>query len=324
MADRTRRTERTSLALLELLVALDEHGSISAAARARGVAQPTASAGLRTLERRLGIDLLVRAPRGTSLTETGRLVATWAGELVAASERFEEAVTALRTTTHERLRVAASLTVAEHLAPRWLAALAAAPRAGAAPDVELVVRNSRDVMDLVLADGADLGFVEGPGVRRGLRSRTVADDELVAVVAPTHPWAGRRTVAVGDLLRARLVVREAGSGTREVLEAALERAGHALPPHLPTMGSTVALTSAVVHGGAVTVVSALGVADDVARGSLARVSIAGLDLRRRLRLVWKDGAGLSATARRFAAVATRAGALLDDVAADDERGGAVE
>src|SRR5690349_11139099 len=112
MAEPQRRAERTSLTLLELLVALDEHGSISAAARALGVAQPTASAGLRALERRLGLDVLVRSPRGTSLTETGRIVAAWAAEVVGASGRFEDAVAALRSTTHERLRVAASLTVA--------------------------------------------------------------------------------------------------------------------------------------------------------------------------------------------------------------------
>ncbi|MFH6691405.1 LysR family transcriptional regulator, partial [Cellulosimicrobium funkei] len=62
--------DRTSLSALELLVATDSHGSISAAARALGVAQPTASAGLRALERRLGLDLLERTTRGSRLTET--------------------------------------------------------------------------------------------------------------------------------------------------------------------------------------------------------------------------------------------------------------
>lgn len=299
----TPRAARTSLALLGLLVAADEHGSISAAARALGVSQPTASAGLRDLERRLGLDLLVRGPRGTRLTETGRLVAAWAREVVDAADRFEGSVVSLRTTTRERLRVAASMTVAEYLAPRWLAVLARQRDDARPPDVELVVRNSRDVMDLVLAGGADLGFVEGPGVRHGLRHRTVAHDELVAVVAPAHPWARRRSVAVATLLAGDLVVREAGSGTREVLEAALERAGERLPEHLPALGSTAAVKTAVLHGGSVAVVSALAVADELARGGLVGVPVAGLDLSRRLRVVWKDGVPLSAVARRLAAIA---------------------
>ena len=71
MAESRPRTTRTRLALLELLVAVDGHGSISAAARALGISQPTASDGLGDLERRLGLELLVRGPRGTHLTEAG-------------------------------------------------------------------------------------------------------------------------------------------------------------------------------------------------------------------------------------------------------------
>lgn len=297
------RTARTPLGALELLVAADAHGSISAAARALGLSQPTASAGLRRLERSLGLELLVRTTRGARLTATGHEAAARARDVLEASDRFEAAVVGLRDAPRDVLRVAASLTVAEYLAPRWLAALAREAAPGRAPDVELTVRNSRDVMRRVLDDEADLGFVEGPAVRRGLRSRTVAHDELVAVVAAGHPWAGRRSVTVADLLAGGLVVREPGSGTREILEEALAASGALLPAHLLTLGSTAAVKTAVRHGEGVGVLSALTVADDLARGALVRVPVLGLDLRRRLRVVWKDGAALTADARRLAAVA---------------------
>jgi DNA-binding transcriptional LysR family regulator len=292
--------ERTSLASLELLVAVDTHGSISAAARALGVAQPTASAGLRRLERHLGLELVARGARGTDLTPTGRATAGWACDVVAASERFERSVVGLRAGPATALKVAASLTVAEYLVPRWLAVLAGP---GDAPEIELTVRNSSEVMELVLAGTAELGFVESPDVRRGLRSRTVARDELVAVVGPAHPWARRRSVAPDDLLAGRLVLREAGSGTREILERALAGAGLALPDHLPTLGSTAAIKAAVAHGGSVAVLSALTVADDVDAGRLVALAVADLDLTRRLRVVWRDGAVPSAAAARLSAVA---------------------
>ncbi|WP_344008179.1 LysR family transcriptional regulator, partial [Isoptericola halotolerans] len=278
--------ERTSLTALELLVAVDTHGSISAAARALAVSQPTASAGLRRLERRLGLDLVARSARGTALTPTGQAVAGWARDVVAASDRFETAVVGLRAGPATALRVAASLTIAEYLVPRWLAVLATQ---GHAADVELVVRNSSDVMDMVLDGGAELGFVESLGVRRGLRSRTVAQDELVAVVAPEHPWARRRSVRPSELLGERLVLREAGSGTREILERALAGVGEAMPEHLPTLGSTSALKAAVQHGGQVAVLSGLTVADDVAAGRLVALAVDGADLSRHLRVVWRDG-----------------------------------
>lgn len=297
--------ERPTLAALELLVAVDTHGSISAAARALGISQPSASAGLRRLERRLRLDLLARGPRGTSLTPAGQAAAGWARDVVAAVDRFEVATGGLRAGSRTALRVAASLTIAEYLAPRWLATLAESERdrGGLAPDVELSVRNSTDVMALVLDGGAELGFVESRDVRRGLRSRTVARDTLVAVVSPRHAWARRRSVRPADLAGARLVLREAGSGTREILTEALAGAGVRLPDHALSLGSTAAIKAAVQHGDGVGVLSTLTVADDVEAGRLVAVPVAGLDLARRLRVVWRDGATLTAAARRLAAVA---------------------
>ncbi|MCB7137907.1 LysR family transcriptional regulator [Cellulosimicrobium marinum] len=300
------RGARTTLGALELLVATDSHGSISAAARVLGITQPTASAGLRALERGLGLELLDRTTRGARLTETGRATAAWAREVIDASDRFETSVASLRERPAERVRVAASLTVAEYLAPRWLARLALTEPAGA-PHVELVVRNSAEVTTLVLAGEVELGFVESATLRRGLRSRTVAHDELVVVVGPAHRWARRSALRVDELLTGGLVVRESGSGTRETLERGLAAHGSALPEHLPHLGSTAALKTAVQHGGAVAVLSSLAVSDDVARGALVRVAVPGLELDRRLRMVWKDGTALSAAARRIAGAAVATG-----------------
>lgn len=298
------RPQRVSLAALEVLVASDAHGSISAAARALGISQPSASATMRRLERDLGLELVARTSRGTTLTDAGRAVATWAQTVLAASDRFEQGVAALRRAPTPRVRLAASMTIAEHLVPRWLTQLSA--ESARRPDVELIVRNSHDVMDLVLADDADLGFVEGASVRRGLRSRTIMRDTLVVIVGPQHPWARRRTAraSLAELVAARLVIREEGSGTRDILEHGLAAAGAHLPEHLPHLGSTAALKTAVQYSDTVTVLSELAVADDVARGSLVRIEVPGLSLDRRLRLVWKDGAELSAPVRQIAALVT--------------------
>ncbi|WP_029253751.1 LysR family transcriptional regulator [Paraoerskovia marina] len=294
------RGERVSLGTLELLVEMDSHGSISAAARALGVSQPTASAGLRRLEGTLGLELILRTTRGARLTETGHATAAWAREVIAASDRFETGVAALRAAPKARVTIAASLTIAEYLAPRWLATLAVDADG---PKVELVVRNSRRVMEMVLAEDAEIGFVESATVRRGLRSRVVAQDELVAVVAPGHPWERRRSITPTELISGGLVVREEGSGSRQILERALQAVGEELPSRLPSLGSTAALATAVRHGGSVAVLSSLTVADDLTRGALVRVPVPALDLGRRLRVVWKDGVELSGPTRRIAAVA---------------------
>ena len=298
------RRSRAPLAGLEVLVAADAHGSISGAARALGLSQPSASASLKRLERLLGLELLSRGTRGVHLTDAGRAAATWAREVLDASDSFERGVTALRDAPAPRVRLAASMTIAEYLAPRWLAQLTHDQDRA---DVELVVRNSHDVMDLVLSGGADLGFVEGTSVRRGLRSRTIVRDSLVVVVGPDHRWAHRRgrRATLAELVSAPMVVREAGSGTREILERALRDAGTSLPSHLPHLGSTSALKTTVQYSDAVTVLSQLAVEDDLARGSLVQVDVPGLALGRSLRMVWKDGADMPASVRSIAALVTR-------------------
>ena len=301
-------SSRSTLAALELLSAVDSAGSISGAARVLGLSQPTVSEGLRRLERHLGLELVMRSTSGSTLTGAGRACAAWARELLDVSDRFEHSAAALREGPGRRVTIAASLTIAEYLAPRWLARRSLGGSARPEPDIVLAVCNSEEVMAMVLDARADLGFIEGPAVHPGLRHRTVGRDELVVVVAAGHPWTRRRTpLPVADLLAAPLVIRESGSGTRAVFENALREVGSHLPEHLPTLGSTAAAKTAVRHGGGVAVLSTLAVEDDVAQGSLVVVPVAGLAMRRTLRMVWSRSRPLPADVRALAADLTRPG-----------------
>ena len=107
----------------DVLLSVAALGSMGRAAAAHGVSQAAVSARIRSLEGALGLTLLERSPQGTRLTATGALVADWARVAVDAAAALDEGVTALRTERDTRLRVAASLTVAEYLLPRWLVAL---------------------------------------------------------------------------------------------------------------------------------------------------------------------------------------------------------
>ena len=295
-AGATAAGRRVPLAALELLAAVDAHGSLSAAARALGLAQPSVSTGLRRLERQTGLTLVARATSGTRLTPAGRALLARARDVLAASDALEREVAALRTARQGRVQVAASLSIAEYLVPGWLAS-----RPAGSALVDLVVANSRDVMDAVLHGRADLGFVEGPDVLPGLEERPVGDDELVVVVAPGHPWARRRRpVTAAELAVAPLAVREAGSGTRAVLERALAAAGWPLSGSPAQLGSTSAVKNVVRGGGAAAVLSRLTVADELARGDLRRVPVVGVDLRRTLRVVWATGRRPAPAARELA------------------------
>ncbi|MFF3513813.1 LysR family transcriptional regulator [Streptomyces sp. NPDC002573] len=271
------------LGALELLLAVARLGSLGRAARELGITQPAASSRVRSMERQLGVALVDRSPRGSRLTDAGALVTDWARRIVEAAEAFDAGAQALRGRRDSRLRVAASMTIAEYLLPGWLIALRAQR-----PDtaVSLLAGNSAAVAERLLADEADLGFVEGLTVPTGLDAAVVARDRLIVVTAPGHPWARRREpLSAGELASTQLILREEGSGTRQVLQAAL--GGLARP--LLELSSTTAVKASAVSGAGPAVLSELAVGEELSARRLVSVPLEGVRLDRALRAVWRTG-----------------------------------
>jgi molybdate transport repressor ModE-like protein len=281
------------LLALEVLLAVARTGSLGAAAREVGTSQQAVSARVSALEARTGVPLVTRSRRGSALTPNGVLVAQWAARLLEVAAELDEGIAGLRADRRSRLRVGASLTVAEHLLPGWLVALRqdAQQRGEPAVDFVFAAANSDAVIAQVRAGEVDLGFIEGPRAPSGLAHRVIGRDELAVVVRPDHPWARRRSpLTPAELAAVSLVTREAGSGTRETYDAALAAAlgpGHAEPaPPALELSTTAAVRGAVLAGAGPAVLSDLAVAEDLATGRLRRVPVDGLDLARSLRAVW--------------------------------------
>ncbi len=249
------------LRALELLVGVARTGSLSAAAQELGITQQAASSRMRTMEALVGAPLLARTKRGSALTQTGELVVQWAARVLDAAEQLDAGITALRQDQHGHLRVAASLTIAEHLLPGWLVAMRAQQKShGVVPtEFTMTATNTQRVAGLVTSGAVDLGFVD-----------------------PS------RRVTAATLARTPLVVREAGSGTRTVLERALADLPTAVP--VLELSSTAAVRAAVAAGAGPAALSAHAVRDDLASGRLVAIAVTGLDLSRRLHAVWTGGA----------------------------------
>ncbi len=282
------------LAALEVLLAVARTGSLNAAARQVGITQQAVSARVKSAEAQAGVALVMRTPRGSTLTPEGVVVAEWAARLLAVARELDAGLAAFRRDQRTRLRVSASLTIAEQLLPGWLVTLQARARQRGEPPAEVVLTaaNSDTVVQQVRSGAADLGFVEGPTSPKGLRNRVIGHDELVVVVRPDHPWVQRRQpLSPAELAGTRLVSREEGSGTRNALTAALSASlGHpvAMPVAL-ALSSTAAVRAAVLAGAGPAVLSELAVAEDLASHRLARVPVADVNLRRSLRAIWPGG-----------------------------------
>ncbi|HEX4289369.1 MAG TPA: LysR family transcriptional regulator [Trebonia sp.] len=284
------------LAALEVLLSVARTGSLGRAAQEAGVSQQAVSARVRAMEAQTGVTLVQRTARGSSLTAEGAVIAEWAARVLDVAGELDAEIAALRKDLRSRLRLCASLTIAERLMPAWLVSYRTAARDRGRQDVEIILTasNTNGVITNVTDGACDLGFIESPRAPRSLRSRVIGHDRLVVVAPPGHPWARRRRpVGAAELAATPLVSREDGSGTAQTLTGALTAAIGAdvvrAQPAL-SVSTTAAARAAVLAGAAPSAITELAVADDLAAGRLIRIEIPELDLNRALRAIWNGSA----------------------------------
>ncbi len=211
-----------TLEQLRVFVAVAERQHVTRAAGALNLAQSAASAAIAALEARHGAKLFHRVGRGIVLTEVGALFLGEARAVLARAEAAELVLSELGGLKRGTLSVQASQTIASYWLPRHLVAFR---RAHPGIDIRLTIGNTAQVAAAVRDGTAELGFVEGVIDDPALTVDQVARDQLIVVVGPDHPWSTTDLLEPGRLIESDWVLREPGSGTRSVFEAALERFG---------------------------------------------------------------------------------------------------
>jgi DNA-binding transcriptional LysR family regulator len=161
---------------------------------------------------------------------------------------------------------------------------------------------------MVRNDRVNMGIIETPHLPPDLVRAHLREDELLVVAAPTHPWARlHRPVSLAEIAAAPLVIREAGSGTRDTLTdyLAVQEPPLSLVPAVVELGTSAAVRSAIAAGVGPGVLSRLAVRDDLVLGRLVAVELAGPPLTRVFTAVWRYDRPLSAEGKRMLAVALR-------------------
>lgn len=261
---------------LALFHQVAQAGGISLGAQAARISQPAVSRQIAELEGALGVRLLDRLPRGSRLTEAGEILAEYARRWVLIEQTAEAAVADYKHLRQGSLSIGASLTVGGYFLPPVLARFRERH-----PSVGLSVRiaNTGQIEAELLDGTLDVGFTEGPLASAELESKAFYEDELVAVVAPSHPLAGRPKVSAREFCAEPMILREAGSGTRAAIEAALRKKKLPLRPALE-LASPEGIKNAVVAGLGVAFVSRLVAALDLKSGLLHEVPLSDLSIRR--------------------------------------------
>jgi len=285
-----------NLHLLRMFAAVVRSGSFSKAAEILNISQPAISKGVRDFELQVGCRLLNRSPKGVVPTPEGLALSRRAEALFAVERAAEEELSALRGLHNGSLRIGASTTIATYMIPRYLGAF---HRAYPGVDLHLISANTRDIAEQMVAQDLDVGLVEGPVDDKNLISEPWRTDVMKLIVAPDHAFA----LEAGPIDPRRienevLIVREPGSGSREVVTQAL--AAHGIEP-LRTLeiGSTAAIKQVVAAGLGISIVSFVTVEDQVQLGRLKVLDLDDLKIERTLWQLKLPGRVAMPAARAF-------------------------
>jgi DNA-binding transcriptional LysR family regulator len=262
-----------TLEQLRIFVAVAEREHVTQGARDLKMTQSATSAAIAALESRYATKLFDRIGRRIALTEAGRLFLVEARAVLARAASAEKVLADLAGLKRGALALAASQTIASYWLPRVVECYRTRYPGIA---ITQTIGNTEYVAARVHDGRADLGFAEGAIDNPALAVTPVAEDELVIVVPRKHPWARRAPRSAKEIKTGPWVLREPGSGTRAIFEAALPGLG-LVPEDLRValeVPSNEAVRAAVEAGSGVTAISRLVVADALKAGTLAAVKIA--------------------------------------------------
>jgi DNA-binding transcriptional LysR family regulator len=273
-------------------------GSVNAAARLLHTSQPAVSRELRTLEVRLGVPLFDRLPRGMRLTEAGQVLLSYAERIFGLEAAAERAMRELADLEGGHLAIGASNTLGTYLLPAFVAAFHTRyPQV----TLNLHVGNTQEIVKGLLDSRFTLGFVEGRvrgEATEAIEAREFRRDRIVAVVAPGHSLAKKREVSVRALAEAPAILREPGSGTREIVEHAFTMHRLELRCGLQ-ISNTEALKRATTEGAGVGWISELCVVEELRSGGLIALKTPRLSLERPLYSLRLRGRHLNPSALAF-------------------------
>ena len=270
--------------VLELFCRIVETGSFSKAAKAAYLTQPTVSGHIKKLEGEVGVRLLDRLGHRATPTKAGDLLYRYAKRILALRQEAQQALDELKGGLKGELMLGASSIPGGYLLPSLIGRFRAQY-----PDISVVLKvsDSKEIIEAVIDGEYEVGAVGAQFDDGRLEYQKFAEDEMVLVVPPTHSWASRSSVKANELPTQPFLIRERGSGTRKIMEQALEQHNLSLGTFriIGEMGSNEAIRQAVKTGGGIALISRLAVASDIRHHELNAIPVAGLKLTREFYLI---------------------------------------
>lgn len=270
---------------LKVFRAVAEHLNFRKAAEHLFLTQPAITLQIKALENDLGVRLFDRSANRVTLTAQGTTLVRYANKLALLAAEAEQKLNSTDGQISGELALGVSTTIAQYVLPRLIGAFLSEH-----PHVQLSLHsgNTEEVVQLLLADKVSIGLIEGPARQRGIHTEPFMRDELVLITPPNRDSAH---FSPQHLLASNLLMREQGSGSRRVVETALEKAGFKLRDFRAVMNldSTEAIKSAVEAGLGIGFVSQWAISKELELGVLKTAQARGLQISRHFSLVTRTG-----------------------------------
>lgn len=278
---------------LTIFIKVFDLGSMTAAAQALFISQPTVSQAISELENYYGIKLFDRLAKHLFITDKGAQLLSYARHITDLVTEMEQAMK--NPDQHGLIKVGASLTIANYLLPDLVSNFS---QQYPLIKVQAITKNTKDIESLVMKNAIDFAIVEGSIHSPDIIENVFMEDKLILVCGKTHFLYNSKSISPLSLKDLSFIVREAGSGTRELFENMM--AAHELTwqPAWECNGSDI-LKNAAIKGLGIGVISQRLVEEELKTGTLARINVKNIDLQRKFSVIYHKNKFLSGSMQAF-------------------------
>ena len=286
---------------LQVFISVAKHLNYTRAGEEVHLSQPSVSVRIKQLEAELGVKLFEQLGKKVALTEAGQLLVPYAHRILTAVEDAEHAIKDLLGLQRGSLRIGASTTPGMYIIPRTIARF---KEHHPLIDVQLGIRDTREIEAGVLRNEFDFGFVGGHLAGDEIDVLPWLTDELVLIVPPKHRLARKKTVKTDDLKKERFIGRELGSATRAALAGHLQESNLQLQTVME-MENPESLKKAVQSGLGIAFISRFAIESEMKAKTLITIRVSRLAIKRQLKIVYRKDKHLSRAASAFIEMAIK-------------------
>jgi DNA-binding transcriptional LysR family regulator len=272
---------------LKVFCTVAETKSFSKASEIIHLTQPAVSLQIQALEEIYETKLFDRSSSTVTLTPAGEILYKYAKQILSLYAQVEKEIATLTGLIKGSVRLGASTTIANYLLPSVISDF---KKRNNRVRFHLLIGNTKRIVDHLNNGIISFGLVEGDVSRFKIKAEKVLKDELVVIVSPEHPFSNRKNISVSEFVKEPFILREEGSGTRQIIENYLLKYGISVSDLNVTavLGGTEAIKEAVEDGTGISIVSKWAVRREVSRGTLKMLPLKEERLLRDFSLIYRN------------------------------------